>query len=333
MEKLARLVNDEEKPLRFIFAGKAHPNDFPGQDLIKRVVEISKMEEFVGKVIFLENYDMAVARKLVSGVDIWLNTPTRPLEASGTSGEKAVMNGVLNLSVLDGWWAEGYRENAGWAIPEAKTYGNQKFQDELDAETIYHLLEDEILPVYFDLDKNGVPHKWVSYIKNNIAQIAPIYTMKRMLDDYSSKFYNNLFEQGKKIRADKYKLAREIESWKSNLVQKWPEIKVTSIRLPDSSIKPISLGDNFDVEVTLDINGINSNDIGVEIIIGKKVFDKIEEIYQITDLIKTEIKGSAVTYSSSIQISDSGVLDLAFRIYPKSEFLAHRQDFDLVKWI
>ncbi len=154
-----------------------------------------------------------------------------------------------------------------------------------------------------------------------------------MLDDYSSKFYNKLFEQSKKIKTDKYKLAGEIEQWKSNLLQKWPEIKVTSIRLPDSSIKPLGLGDNFEVEVTLDINGINSGDIGVEIIIGKKVFDKIEEIYQITDLEKSKVKGSEVTFKCSLIISDSGVLDIAFRIYPKSEFLAHRQDFELVKWI
>jgi phosphorylase/glycogen(starch) synthase len=333
MEKLSELVNNPDKPLRFIFAGKAHPNDIPGQDLIKRVVEISRMEEFMGKIIFLENYDMAVARKLVSGVDIWLNTPTRPLEASGTSGEKAVMNGVLNLSVLDGWWAEGYRKDAGWAIPEAKTYGNQQFQDELDAETIYQFLEDDILPVYFDVDSNGVPHKWVGYIKNNISQIVPHFTMKRMLDDYYDKFYSKLFEQAIKIKSNNYQLAGEIEHWKSNLESKWPEIKVTSVRIPDSSIKPLDLGDEFAVDVTLDINGINSDDIGIEIVIGKKVFDKMEDIYQISELEKYSMKGSSVSYKCALTISESGVFDFAFRIYPKSEYLAHRQDFNLVKWI
>ncbi len=177
-------LNDPEKPVRFVFAGKAHPNDKPGQDLIKRVIEMSKMPEFIGKVIFLENYDMNIGRNLVSGVDIWLNTPTRPLEASGTSGEKAVMNGVMNFSVLDGWWAEGYKPNAGWAIQEARTYGNQAFQDELDAETIYQVIEDEILPMYFERNDDGVSAGWVSHIKNTISEIAPHFTMKRMLDDY-----------------------------------------------------------------------------------------------------------------------------------------------------
>ena len=241
-ERLAKILNDPDKPLRFVFAGKAHPNDKPGQDLIKKVIEMSKLPEFIGKLIFLENYDMSVGRNLVSGVDIWLNTPTRPLEASGTSGEKAVMNGVMNFSVLDGWWAEGYKFGAGWAIQEARTYGNQAFQDELDAETIYQVVEDDILPMYFERDENGVPPKWVAHIKNTISEIVPHFTMKRMLDDYYNKFYNKLFERSSKVRENKFQFASSIAKWKTDIVNKWDKVEILSVRVPDSTNATASAG-------------------------------------------------------------------------------------------
>ena len=171
LERLSRIVNNPERPVQFIFAGKAHPHDGAGQGLIKRIVEISRQPEFLGKILFLENYDMVLARRLVSGVDIWMNTPTRPLEASGTSGEKALMNGVLNFSVLDGWWLEGYRAGAGWALTERRTYQNQEFQDQLDAATIYSMLEHTIVPLYFDKKGKEYSDEWVKTIKNSIAQL------------------------------------------------------------------------------------------------------------------------------------------------------------------
>ena len=188
LERLSKIVNNPERPVKFIFSGKAHPADGAGQGLIKRIFEISQRPEFLGKIIFLEDYDMQLARRLVSGVDIWMNTPTRPLEASGTSGEKAEMNGVVNLSVLDGWWVEGYREGAGWALKQERTYQNQGYQDQLDAATIYSLLENEILPLYYNRNEQGFSEGWIKTIKNSIATIAPNYTMKRQLDDYYDKF-------------------------------------------------------------------------------------------------------------------------------------------------
>ena len=190
LDRLSKIVNNPERPVLFFFSGKAHPADGAGQGLIKKIFEISQRPEFLGKIIFLEDYDFQLARRLVSGVDIWMNTPTRPLEASGTSGEKAEMNGVVNLSVLDGWWVEGYREGAGWALPQKRTYENQAYQDQLDAATIYSLLENEIVPLYYNKDKKtGYSKDWVKVIKNSIATIAPHYTMKRQLDDYYDKFY------------------------------------------------------------------------------------------------------------------------------------------------
>ncbi len=333
LEKLDSLINNEKTPVRFVFAGKAHPNDNPGKDLIKRVIEISKMPKFIGRIIFLENYDMSVGRKLISGVDVWLNTPSRPLEASGTSGEKAVMNGVLNLSVMDGWWAEGYRENAGWSIKETRTYGNQAFQDDLDAETIYQLLEDEIIPAFFDLDDSGIPHKWVSYIKNTLSEIAPHFTMKRMLDDYYSKYYNRLFERSKEIRKNNFEFAKKIESWKQFIQSKWSDVEVLSVRLPDSSLKPLNLGEEFVVDIILNTNNIPAENIGIEIVFGQKVNDKVRRTSYVEMLKLIKSNGSKATYSCSIAISFSGVFDFAFRIFPQADFLPHRQDFNLVKWI
>ncbi|MCB0804836.1 MAG: alpha-glucan family phosphorylase [Bacteroidales bacterium] len=332
-KKLADLLNDPERPMRFVFAGKAHPNDKPGQDLIKKIIEISKQPDFIGKIFFLENYDMGVARKLVSGVDIWLNTPTRPLEASGTSGEKAIMNGVLNLSVLDGWWAEGYVKNAGWAVAEAKTYANQAFQDELDADIIYRFFEEEILDVYFEKNKQGVSHKWMAMVKKNLVEIAPRFTMKRMIDDYFDKFYSKLFLQSAKVKADNYKLAREIKDWKNHIVDKWAGVEVISLRLPDTTNKPLSLGENFDVELKINTNQIEPKYLGVDLVLGQKVLDEVREIIKLESLdLRETINGDAI-YTCTLNLTESGVFDFAFRIFPKHEDLPHRQDFPLVKWI
>jgi alpha-glucan phosphorylase-like protein len=189
LDRLDRIVNDPDKPVQFIYAGKAHPNDGGGQDLIRRIYEVSQMPRFSGKVIFLENYDIEMAKYLVRGVDIWLNTPTRPMEASGTSGEKAVMNGTLHFSVLDGWWVEGYHAFAGWALPKKKTFTNQDLQDDVDAETIYNMLQFEIVPAYYSFNENGIPAEWISHIKNTMVKIAPEFTMKRMIDDYYEQYY------------------------------------------------------------------------------------------------------------------------------------------------
>ena len=180
LDRLDAIVNNPDRPVQFIFAGKAHPADKAGQDLIKHIVEISKQPRFLGKIIFLSNYDMDLARALIQGVDVWMNTPTRPLEASGTSGEKAAMNGVMHFSVLDGWWVEGYREDAGWMLPQKRTYENQQYQDELDAELIYNIIEDQIAPAYYNKDSNGISIQWCNFIKNTIGKVAPQFTTYRM---------------------------------------------------------------------------------------------------------------------------------------------------------
>ena len=231
LDRLARIVNNEQFPVQFVFSGKAHPADGAGQGLIKRIMEVSHMPQFQGKIIFLEDYNMIVAKRLVTGVDIWLNTPTRPLEASGTSGEKAEMNGVLNFSVLDGWWYEGYKldEKAGWALTEKRTFTDQAQQDKLDAATIYSMLENEIIPLYFAKNSKGYSPEWIQYIKRSIGHIAPQYTMQRMIEDYISRFYSPEAKRFAALSADNDKLAKEIAAWKQKVASAWDGIKVLDV--------------------------------------------------------------------------------------------------------
>jgi phosphorylase/glycogen(starch) synthase len=333
IDRLKEIVNNKEKPVQFVFAGKAHPNDKAGQDLIKRVIEISKSPDFIGKVFFVENYDITLAKYMVQGVDVWLNNPTRPLEASGTSGEKAIMNGVLNLSVLDGWWAEGYVEGAGWALKKERTYDNQEFQDSLDALTIYDLLEDEIQPAFYNRDKDNIPEIWVDMIKKNIAEIVPGFTMKRMIEDYDNKFYKPQIKRTKEISAENYKISKEIVNWKNKILEKWDNITILGAEYPDSNIRPLVLGEKFHVKLKLDLDGLDPEDIGAEILLGRKRQDQTEELLYVFNLKLNKLEGSIAVYHRDIPVTMSGVYDFTFRVYPKNKLLPHRMDFPKVKWI
>lgn len=335
IDRLARIVNNPGMPIQFLFAGKAHPADKAGADLIKMIVEISRRPEFVGKIIFLQNYDMDLAKHLVQGVDVWLNTPTRPLEASGTSGEKAVMNGVLHFSVLDGWWAEGYYPDAGWALPEENTYDNTDFQDELDSETIYSLLENEIAPLFYFRDDDDIPTGWVRYIKNCIAKVSPNFTTTRMLKDYMDQYYSSLYNRSQLIRKDDFELAKDLSSWKKKVFRAWESIEVISVKSPDISKEPIVLGKNYIGEVVLDLNELSADDIGVEIVIAEMVApdsDKVKVIFT-QEFKLVSLEGKIATYKVDIVPVKTGAYDFGIRIYPKNVNLPHKQDFNLVKWI
>lgn len=332
IERLAQILGNTKFPVQFVFAGKAHPADKAGADLIKRIVEVSRMPQFVSKIIFLENYNMAMARKLVQGVDIWLNTPTRPLEASGTSGEKAVMNGVVNFSVLDGWWAEGYREDAGWALKEERTYENQQYQDELDAETIYNILEDEIIPAFYDRDNDGIPHTWIKYVKNTISGIAPHFTMKRQLDDYYEKFYYKLAERSAMLKEDDNAAARSIASWKFRMIRNWEGIEVVDLIMPDPDKQELKLGDLFVAELILNMGDIAPDDVMIEMVSGQKVDDQMVQPQSIRPLRLTKVDGNLAHFVIEVETALAGVFDFAFRITPKNPLLPHRMDFNLVKW-
>ncbi len=333
LDRLAKIVNNEQYPVQFIFSGKAHPADGAGQGLIRRITEISKMPQFAGKIIFLEDYNMIVAKRLVTGVDIWLNTPTRPLEASGTSGEKAEMNGVLNFSVLDGWWYEGYRfaENAGWALTDKRTYTDQAQQDKLDAATIYSMLENEIVPLYFKKNYKGFSPEWIQYIKRSIGRIAPHFTMKRQLDDYISRFYEPEARRCHALAAHNFKEAREIVEWKENFASRWNGIQILGSEFTESNAQGAArTGDRFDVCCTVNTNGLGDS-LGVELVMYKDK-DGVSTYSGRKDLVITGHEGDIYHYELKDQMKEAGVFRYSLRMYPKNDRLPHRQDFAYVRW-
>ncbi|MDL2221996.1 alpha-glucan family phosphorylase [Parabacteroides sp. OttesenSCG-928-N08] len=334
LDRLAKIVNNEKYPIQFVFTGKAHPADGGGQGLIKHIVEISRRPEFLGKIIFLENYDMRLARRLISGVDVWLNTPTRPLEASGTSGEKAEMNGVLNFSVLDGWWYEGYKEGAGWALTDKRTYDNQQYQDQLDAATIYNTLENEIIPTYYNKNEKGYSPEWIQYIKNSIAQIAPDYTMKRMLDDYIERFYNKLATRSARLAESGYTKAKEIAAWKEEMASHWDSFEVESFTCtPDISSNDSVVGTDYLFKLVIDrkeMQGMLGVDM-VETRINPETHQQELLKSHLFKLVKEE--GSKLFFEMKATPATSGDLKLGFRVFPCNKELPHRMDFAYVRWI
>ena len=331
LDRLSKIVNDPEHPVQFLFSGKAHPADGAGQGLIKKIYEISQRPEFLGKIIFLEDYDMRLARRLVSGVDIWMNTPTRPLEASGTSGEKAEMNGVVNLSVLDGWWLEGYREGSGWALTEKRTYQNQGYQDQLDAATIYGLLENEIIPLYYNKGKKDYSEGWVKVIKNSIAQIAPHYTMKRQLDDYYSKFYCRQAERFHKLAANNNQLAKEIAQWKETVAERWDAIHVVSKNTTIPTTGMVT-GETYNVKYVIDEQGLDDA-VGLEVVVVSTDKNGEEHVYNKHPFKMTGKEGNLYTFEANIEAARAGSFKTGVRMYPKNNNLPHRQDFCYIKWL
>ncbi|MDD5780439.1 MAG: alpha-glucan family phosphorylase [Bacteroidales bacterium] len=332
LDRLAKIVNNPDYPVQFLFAGKAHPADGAGQGLIKKIYEISQRPEFIGKILFLDNYDMQLARRLVSGVDIWMNTPTRPLEASGTSGEKALMNGVVNLSVLDGWWYEGYREGAGWALTDRRTYQNQEHQDKLDASTIYSMLEQEIIPLYYARNRKGYSENWVRTVKNSIAQIAPQYTMKRQLDDYFDRFYCKLAARYTDLAANNNQKAKNIASWKESVAERWDSIRVVSSERSENIAQANLISDKeFTVTHVIDEQGLDDA-IGVELVVMTSGTDGRDSIYQVFPMNVVKHEGNLYTFTLKASIDIAGSFKVAYRMFPKSKDLANRQDFCYVRW-
>ena len=329
LDRLKKIVNDERYPVQFIYAGKAHPADGAGQDLIKRIIEISKMPEFLGKIIFLENYDMTLSKRLITGVDVWLNTPTRPLEASGTSGEKAEMNGLLNFSVLDGWWYEGYREGAGWALTSKRTYTDQSQQDKLDSATIYSMLENEIIPLYFAKNSKGYSPEWIQYIKNSMVHIAPNYTMSRMMRDYFNKFYRPQAERAHHLIENNYALAKEIVAWKENVAEHWDDVQLVGEIMGNREAIANGAAD-IDITMRLDTAGLG-RDVKLELVVYKEE-DGQAKFFRAAPFDVVSQDGNVLTYNCKVPFHENGIFRYAYRAYPWSENLPHRQDFAYLKW-
>jgi phosphorylase/glycogen(starch) synthase len=332
LERLSEIVNNSERPVQFIFAGKAHPADEAGKALIRRIIDISKQPEFIGKIIFLENYDMELAKRLVSGVDVWLNTPTRPLEASGTSGQKAELNGVLNFSVLDGWWYEGFEKEAGWSLTEKKSFDNQDFQDDLDAATIYSILENEIVPLFYDVNEDGVPVGWVRYIKNSIAHIAPRFTTRRMIDDYLSRFYQPMHQRLKVLCANDCELVHNIASWKRRVMSGWNDIQLLEVNMPDIARQELGIGDDYIIDVKIDLKQLEDIDVGLEMLMVESTEDDFPPILHKEPFKVIKKEGSVVYYEMKYKLNLPGSFKFGIRMFPKNDLLPHQQDFALVRW-
>ena len=331
--RLSKIVNDPQHPVQFIFSGKAHPADGGGQALIRQIIEISQREEFLGKIVFLENYNIDVAKHMIQGVDVWMNTPTRLMEASGTSGEKALMNGGVNFSVLDGWWAEGYRKGAGWALREEQTYANQTYEDELDAETIYTMLEQEIVPAFYENGQAGSNDTWLQFVRNSFSQIAPHYTMRRQLKDYYNQYYNSLADRYKKLRADNLARVTDMTRWMIRIASAWNAIHVTDYDCPDSTNAPLQMGQAGHFGITLHLAGLNPDEIGVEVVFGHKENDQVKELIRTEDLKLEKFENGRATYAADLVLDGAGVFDYAFRMYPKNSEFPEQNKFRMNRWL
>ena len=332
-DRLRELVSQEGRPVIFLFAGKAHPADQGGQDLIRHIIHVSKKPEFAGKIIFLEDYNMEMAKLLTQGVDIWLNTPTRPLEASGTSGMKAALNGRPNFSVLDGWWAEGYRPDAGWALPLERTYEEQHLQNELDAELIYHTMEEEIIPIYFDRDKTGISKRWMGYVKQIIAEVAPTFTMKRMMDDYYERFYFPLGKSQQATAKSNYQPAKEFAAWKQDISAKWSGIEVAQYDAFDSVNHALPVGEKFTATIVLDTNGIDAKFLLLEACFYQRLDEQKLELAR-TEAFKLQgQQDGKATFTLQLDPQLAGVYEFGFRLRPVHKMMAHAQDLNLVYWV
>ena len=329
---LDEIVNNPKRPVQFLFAGKAHPADKAGQDLIKQIVEISKDPRFIGRIVFVPGYDITLAKRLVQGVDVWMNNPTRPQEASGTSGEKASMNGVMHFSVLDGWWVEGYVKDAGWALPQERTYDDYEYQNELDAATIYSTIENEIAPDYYDIDNTGRSSKWIGYIKNTVSMVASNFTTNRMLSDYCKQYYFPQSERYSRLVADGGKVAKEIAAWKKFVSEEWNNMRIVSYTQPNASYT-LSDKNKLESEVVIDLGRLKPEDIGVEMLLTTTDAKGQLHIQEVFNYELVSYENGVATYKTSVLPERTGMYEVGTRVYPKNAELPHRQDFPIVKWL
>ena len=332
LERITQILNDEERPVQLIFAGKAHPRDVEGQHLIRRIHEISMMPQFKGKIILLENYNIGIARYLISGVDVWLNNPRRPMEASGTSGEKASVNGVVNCSVLDGWWAEGYNTKNGWAIGTDAEYDSYEEQDMADSESIYNILENKIIPAYYNKDKNGISKDWMEYMKNSIISTGGNYSTARMLVDYTKKLYMPLCNLTNKYYKDLGNVT-EFNEIKKNLYSNWNDIEI--IQENNMEDLTIDAGNKINVSCKVKLPNIDVQNIVVQSYCGRILDNGTLENISITpmNLISSDDENKIYTYEANIVMKTGGNYGYTFRVMPKLDMILDSENLNLVKWI
>jgi starch phosphorylase len=333
IERIKRILGNSEMPVQIIFAGKAHPADRPGQEIIKNIYDISRTPEFKGKVILLENYNMSVARYLLHGVDIWMNNPRRPLEASGTSGQKAAINGAINFSILDGWWIEGYKNNSGWAIGKNEYYSSLNHQDNVDSDSIYTTLEKQIIPLYYTTDINGVPNDWVEKMKASIKVVAPEFSTERMLKDYTNDFYVPQMERYNSVTQDSFAKINDLCTWKDYISQNWDNIHINPINLTAYENNPICVNQSISPACLVYLGNIDPKDVDVEVYYGKISDDGELRESASCPMKLAQKNGDMYEYKSEIVMKNGGNYGFTYRVVPKNSMLINKQDMGLVKWV
>ncbi len=328
--RIRRLLDDEKRPVQFVFAGKAHPADEPGKALIREIYGLSQQPEYAGKIVFVEDYDMNLARALVSGVDLWMNTPRRPREASGTSGQKAALCGAPNFSILDGWWVEGYNGNNGWVIGEDREYKDAQTQDEADALSIYRSLEEEIIPLYYGRNEQGVPEGWVGVMKQSIISCAPTYSTQRMVIDYCDKYYMPAAINGAAFVADDFASVRALVAWKRRIGQNWHEVRLEAARIDGTTLH---VGETVDLQARLWLPAsVRPQDVQVEAVFGESRGDGGISSPAAVPLQEAGREDGAILYRGAFTPATSGKLALGVRVRPNHPLLTSPLDFDHMRW-
>jgi starch phosphorylase len=330
LDTLRRILADKERPVLFLFAGKAHPADEPGQDLIRTLVHLGGQEEFQGRFLFIEGYDLHIARRLVSGVDVWLNNPVHPLEASGTSGMKAGMNGAINLSILDGWWDEGYDGENGWAIKPASPQLDQHRRDREEARTLYEILQDSVIPLYYRRSNGGYSPEWIRIAKRSMASLLPRFDASRMLGEYVSKYYLPASRQGHRFEQNGYEGAKALAAWKARVRAAWSSVAARRIDAPRNRIQ---FGDSFPVEVAVKLSGLAPGDVCVELLLSRSLREALPVQHTHELQAAGPMDGGEQRFTLELKPGLSGKLDYRIRIYPRHELLTHPFELGLTTWI
>jgi starch phosphorylase len=331
-ERLKRLLTDKSRPIQIIFAGKAHPHDHPGKELIRHIVHAGRDPEIHRRLVFLEDYDLNLAREMVQGVDVWLNTPRRLMEASGTSGMKAALNGAINLSVLDGWWLEGYSPDVGWAIGAIEQYEDLDYQDTVESKALYDILEHEVIPFFYERGADNLPRKWIALMKNSMRNLGPRFNSHRTLREYSEKLYVPIATRWETLRGEgEYQRAKALAAWKRRIRAAWKDIRLESL---DTAAKPqLKVGDEFEIQATFSLGELSTSDLSIEIYHGK-----LDEKGAIMDggsmpLVPSPTdKPNSYRYGGKIPCETSGRWGYAIRVVPKHDDLVTPYDLGLISW-
>ena len=330
-ERLAKILSHKDFPVQFIFAGKAHPKDSPGKEFIRKIIHLARVEEFRQSIVFLEDYDMAMSRYLIQGADVWLNTPRRLNEASGTSGMKAAVNGVINVSVLDGWWVETYNPNVGWAIGCGENYEDANYQDEVESQFLYNLLEKEIIPLFYERGKSNVPRNWIEIMKNSMAQICPVFNTNRMVREYTERFYQPAEQKFRTLFENDQKQAKEFAAWKIQVIKNWSKIRF--VKIAENGSRQHVVGSKIDINAKIFLGSLIPDDVNVEVYHGYVDPDNKIHHGTIENMTCTETNEDQVyTFTGSFSCQFSGLYGYTVRIIPKKENLIHPHETGLILW-